>query len=77
MFEMFEDNTYFYIVTEFLDGRDALDILHQRKVFTDEQAFDIFYQALLALNYLHQNNVMHRYITETFRDVKLENIIYN
>jgi serine/threonine protein kinase len=63
MFEMFDDGTYAYIVTEYLEGKDALDLLQRRKVVPEELAFNIFYQVTLATNYLHRNNFMHRYLT--------------
>jgi len=62
MYEMFEDSTHCYIVTEYLNGRDALDLLQMRKIVTEEEAFGMFYQALLAINYLHKIKVMHRYL---------------
>jgi serine/threonine protein kinase len=60
MFEMFDDGSYYYIVTEYLEGRDALELLLRRKTVSEEMAFSIFYQATLALNYLHRNSFMHR-----------------
>jgi hypothetical protein len=32
MFEMFDDGNHHYIVTEYLEGKDALDMLQKRKV---------------------------------------------
>jgi serine/threonine protein kinase len=49
------------MVTEYLPGKDALDLLVSHKKLDEEMAFGIFYQCLLALNYLHRNKVMHRY----------------
>jgi hypothetical protein len=31
MFEMFEDDLHFYIITEYLEGKDALELLHTEK----------------------------------------------
>ena len=58
---MFEDENYHYIVTEYLNGKDALDLLIAQKNVDETMAFNIFYHCLLALNYLHTNKVMHRY----------------
>ena len=60
---MFEDESYHYIVTEYLNGKDALDLLIAQKNIDEGMAFNIFYHCLLALNYLHTNKVMHRYIS--------------
>jgi serine/threonine protein kinase len=38
----------------------VLELLHEIKHFEEEMAFNIFYQALLAIGYLHKAKVMHR-----------------
>lgn len=60
MYEMFEDEAYHYIVTEYLPGKDALELLVSQKSIDEKTAFSIVYQCLLALNYLHLKKVMHR-----------------
>ena len=45
-------------------------MLHSKKVVPETVAFGVFYETLLALNYLHKSYVMHR-------DIKLENVIYD
>jgi serine/threonine protein kinase len=60
MYEMFEDSTHYYIVTEYLEGKDALELLQTSKVITEETAWSIFYQLLLAVNHIHLNKFMHR-----------------
>ena len=71
MYEMFEDENYHYIVTEYLQGKDGLDLLIGHKYVEESLAFNIFHQCLLALNYLHVNKVMHRYQSSLNRDIKL------
>jgi serine/threonine protein kinase len=57
---MFEYQASIYIVTEYLEGEDALELLKKRKTISEEQAFEIAYQSLLAIKYLHKQKVMHR-----------------
>ena len=61
MYEMFEDEAYLYMVTELVPAKDALEMLHSHKYISEELAMEVFYQLLLAVNYLHAAKVMHRY----------------
>jgi serine/threonine protein kinase len=47
-------------VTEFLGGTDLLELLQQRRHLEEDLIFDLFYQAFLAISYLHKTKVMHR-----------------
>lgn len=60
MYEMLEDEEHFYIVTEHIPHRDALDMLHSKKVVPEPLAFGLFYETLLAIHYLHKSHIMHR-----------------
>jgi calcium-dependent protein kinase len=77
MYELFEDANYFYIVSELCCGRELYEVLKNKKKFTEAESFDIFYQLISAVSYLHKNFIMHRYLISNFRDLKLENIIYD
>lgn len=61
MYEMFEDGSHYYMVTEYLEAKDALELLHANRSISEELACNIFYQLILAVNYLHRNKCMHRY----------------
>ena len=68
-YEIFEDDKNYYIVGEFLRGRELFEHISLRKVFPEERATFIIFQTLYALKYLHARNVIHR-------DIKPENILF-
>lgn len=63
-----------YIIMELLRGRELFsEINHRRKNgmrWTEKQAARVLFQILLALDYLHQNDIC-------FRDVKPENVVFS
>ena len=68
IFELMEDDRNFYIVAELVTGGDLLKKIMDLQTFTEEQACDVIKQLLLALNFMHKQNIMHR-------DLKPENIL--
>ena len=62
MYDIFQDRKRFYIVQESL--KDGSEDLHQRlqrvKSFREDQAIQIIRQILLALEFLHTKNILHR-----------------
>lgn len=59
------------MVTEYCEGGSALDIIKVvGKTFTEQEISAILYQALLGLEYLHDNKTIHR-------DIKAGNILLN
>jgi calcium-dependent protein kinase len=71
--EVYSSNTNFDIVMEFCEGGSLFDrinlLLSKNKCFTADQAAEIIRQIIIALNYAHANNIVHR-------DIKLENILF-
>lgn len=69
MYSCFKDNTYLYFVLELLCQSDLYALLKKQKYGFDENQAR-FYAAniFLALEYLHENNVI-------YRDLKPENIL--
>ena len=64
----FQDNKYLYIITDFMQGGDLYYHLHIHHTFYFEQAQFYISEIVLALDYLHKNNMM-------YRDLKPENIL--
>merc|ERR1719203_1332496 len=52
-----------------MEGGELFDRVTELKMFREEDACEATHQMLLAINYLHSHNVVHR-------DLKLENFLY-
>lgn len=59
-----------YIVMEFMEGGELLDLIRKRKVFPEREACKIFFQTISALAYLHSIGIIHR-------DIKPDNLLLN
>ena len=68
IFEYFEDNTNFYIVSEFCPGGELFEKISEKGQFSEKDAAFILKQILSAVWYLHQNEIVHR-------DLRPENIL--
>ncbi|KAK1443235.1 serine/threonine-protein kinase [Babesia gibsoni] len=68
IFEFFEDEKYYYFVTELYSGGELFDEIVSRKCFSEQDAAKIIKQVLSGINYMHKQNVVHR-------DLKPENLL--
>jgi len=68
IFDSIEDNDNQYMIMEFLDGKDLETLLKEKGVFSIEEAVSIVSDTCLALNYIHNKDIIHR-------DIKPSNII--
>ena len=68
IFEVFDDNTNIYIVSEYCKGGELFDIISTKGNFSEKDACVIMKQLMSAICYSHQNNIVHR-------DLKPENIL--
>ena len=74
LYDIFEDNSYIYLIMEECNGGEFFDSLAKRakekQMYTEKECANIFKQILEAVNYLHAHGVCHR-------DLKPENILFS
>jgi len=68
IYESFEDDKNYYVVTEFCDGGELFEEIIEWGKFTEEDAAVLMKQILTCVNYCHKRNFVHR-------DLKPENIL--
>jgi len=68
MYEFFEDEKRYYIVTDICKGGELFDEIVNRGKFSEKDAAVLMKQVLGCINYCHSNNIVHR-------DLKPENIL--
>ena len=68
LYEVYENNSYIYLVTELCDGCELFDEIAQRRFFSEKEAAHVTKQILQSVAYCHANNIAHR-------DIKPENIL--
>ena len=68
IYEVFQDKTSFYIVSEYCKGGELFDILSKKGSLSEKETAHIIKQVLSAICYSHKNNIVHR-------DLKPENIL--
>ena len=67
----FQDNNYIYIVMDLLTGGDLrYYITTKKRRFNEEETRFIIANLILALEYIHANNIIHR-------DIKPENLVFD
>ncbi|CAD8109050.1 unnamed protein product [Paramecium sonneborni] len=69
IYEFYQDERFFYIVTELCTGGELFDKIRQEGSFSEKKAADIMKQILSAINYCHDEKIVHR-------DLKPENLLY-
>lgn len=68
IYEYFEDEKRFFIVTEICSGGELFDQLIEKGRLEEAEASRIMKQVLACINYCHQHKIVHR-------DLKPENIL--
>lgn len=69
IFEFYEDEENFYIVTELCTGGELFDRITFEARLSEDEAASIMKQIFSAVYYCHKNKIVHR-------DLKPENILY-
>src|SRR5689334_14037128 len=67
--DLFENQDYFYIILEYMQGKDLYDYLLKRNFrITEVRAKELDLQLGESIKYMHSFGIIHR-------DIKLENIM--
>ena len=69
-YEFYQDELYYYLVTEFCEGSDLLTKMQKLKALSESKAAKIMRQVLSAMVLCHSKNIIHR-------DLKPENILFD
>ncbi|MBD0303448.1 MAG: serine/threonine protein kinase [Tolypothrix sp. T3-bin4] len=65
LFAYFEQDRRLYLVQQFIDGQDLSQELAQRGAFSEEQIRELLHDLLPVLQFVHQQQVIHRDIKPT------------
>lgn len=69
LLDLFENSDHYYIVLEYMAGKDLFDYIQKRNfVLNEDRVKQIGIQIIQAVRYLHEFGIVHR-------DLKLENIM--
>ena len=63
-----QNGDFVYLVLDYAENGNLYSYIHKKKGFTEFECFKFFYQTVLAIQLMHQNNAMHR-------DLKPENLL--
>ena len=53
LFEVFEDDKYVYIVSEYVENGDLIDYFKKNPLFEEEKLKEFFIKILKGVKYLH------------------------
>ena len=66
--DFFEEPHNYYIVLEYLTGGELFDRIVSKSNYNEKEARDCVKLALRALKYIHELNIVHRFIFVFFPD---------
>lgn len=58
--DYFKDKKYFYIIYELAEYGNLLDYYRKTETFSEEDVFILFFQILLAVDFIHAKGIVHR-----------------
>lgn len=68
LYEIYENKSNIFLVTELCDGCELFEEITQRRLFSENEAAHVSKQILQAIAYCHEMKIAHR-------DLKPENIL--
>ena len=60
IYELFQDQKYYHIITEFCSGGELFDRIKEARFFSEKMAANYMKQILSAVVYCHERNIVHR-----------------
>jgi len=66
--DSFDEHSFYYLVTELIEGGELFDRIVQRVTYNEQAARDTIRTLLQTISYLHSQNIIHR-------DLKPENLL--
>mmetsp|Transcript_55482 Transcript_55482/g.154651 ORF Transcript_55482/g.154651 Transcript_55482/m.154651 type:complete len:367 (-) Transcript_55482:189-1289(-) len=68
LIDFFEEDKFFYVVLEYLDGGELFDRIVKKTFYNEKEARDLVFTLLMCIRYIHDQNIVHR-------DLKPENLL--
>ncbi len=62
-YEFYQDEKFYYLITEFCEGGDLLAKVQMLRTLSEPKAAKIISQILSAMDICHRKNIVHRYPT--------------
>jgi calcium-dependent protein kinase len=60
LYELYQDTTSYYLITEYLSGGELFDRIKKMAFFSEKKAVDFMRQILSAVVYCHEQKIVHR-----------------
>lgn len=60
VYEYFESDTQWMIITEYFEGQELFDMIIEEKRLTERRAALIFAEVCKAVAYIHAHSIVHR-----------------
>eukprot|EP00350_Pseudokeronopsis_sp_OXSARD2_P000617 CAMPEP_0170540916 /NCGR_PEP_ID=MMETSP0211-20121228/810_1 /TAXON_ID=311385 /ORGANISM="Pseudokeronopsis sp., Strain OXSARD2" /LENGTH=212 /DNA_ID=CAMNT_0010843473 /DNA_START=58 /DNA_END=696 /DNA_ORIENTATION=+ len=70
LYEIFEDETTYYLVMELMTGGELFDQIMEKEFYSEKEAAETIRPIIDAIQYCHSLNIIHR-------DIKPENLLYS
>jgi len=68
LYDVFDENTYYYLITEKMSGGELFDRIVQKSYYNEKEARDVSKILFEAIGYCHSHRIAHR-------DLKPENLL--
>jgi calcium/calmodulin-dependent protein kinase I len=60
LFDFFEEEKYYYLVLEYMEGGELFDRVVKKTVYNEKEARDVVKILVSAIKYCHDRNIVHR-----------------